>query len=189
MPRDNLSIRLSAASASGRTELSAFDAALRRTGCGNYNLVRLSSVIPPDAELVLETEVDEPAEEWGDRLYCVYAAQTATRPGRQAWAGVGWVRVVDSDGRGLFVEHEGGSEDEVRSLIAASLHDMCADRPEEFTVPESQVIGTECDGYAAVCALVVAKYQVQAWRRAPRPELSGVASIPALPVAVGMGAA
>jgi pyruvoyl-dependent arginine decarboxylase (PvlArgDC) len=36
----------------GRTELSAFDAALANVGIGDYNLLPLSSVIPLGAELV-----------------------------------------------------------------------------------------------------------------------------------------
>jgi arginine decarboxylase len=161
-------IRLGAALGTGKTELAAFDAALRAAGCGNYNLVRLSSVIPPHTELVLEAEPVEPSADWGHRLYCVYAAETTRIPGAQAWAGVGWVRVADGDGRGLFVEHEGPSEEEVRDLIATSLEDMCAGRPERFTPPECSIIGTRCTGDEAVCALVIAKYQVVTWADPPR---------------------
>ena len=161
-------IRLGAALGTGKTELAAFDAALRSAGCGNYNLVRLSSVIPPYAELMVEAEPLEPYGDWGHRLYCVYAAETTRTPGTEAWAGVGWVRVADGDGRGLFVEHEGSSEEEVRDLIATSLADMCAGRPERFTAPECSVIGTRCTGPEAVCALVIAKYQVVTWADPPR---------------------
>ena len=36
----------------GSTELAAFDAALVGAGVANFNLIRLSSVIPPDGEVV-----------------------------------------------------------------------------------------------------------------------------------------
>lgn len=39
----------------GATELGAFDAALNDSGIANFNLIRLSSVIPPLTEVV---EVD-----------------------------------------------------------------------------------------------------------------------------------
>jgi arginine decarboxylase len=80
------------ASAIGRaaTELAAFGQALIGVGAANFNLVRLSSVIPQ---------------------------------GKEAWAGVGWVQDRDS-GRGLFVEHEGDDECQVRNDITASLQDL-----------------------------------------------------------------
>ena len=45
--RPPLPIRLSRATGTGPTALAAFDAALRGAGTANFNLVRLSSVIPP----------------------------------------------------------------------------------------------------------------------------------------------
>lgn len=160
-----MAIVLGAALGAGPTEMAAFDHALRQTGTGNYNLVRLSSVIPPGAELMID--VADPSQQlsglWGDRLYCVYAAQTTQRAGEEVWAGIGWVHVEDGDGRGLFVEHEGHSEAEVRGLIEASLADMCAGRPEHFTPAQSYVVGTTCPENAAVCALVIAKYETADW--------------------------
>ena len=77
----------------GTTELSAFDAALVGAGVANFNLIRLSSVIPPNGEVV---EVDRcpfsHGASWGDRLYAVYAEQRTSIPGQQVWAGVGWVQ-------------------------------------------------------------------------------------------------
>ena len=170
----HLTITLDAAVGSGATELAAFDSALREVGAGNYNLVRLSSVIPPGARLDIRASGSPPpgtgdpserriAGRWGDRLYCVYAARTAARDGDQAWAGIGWVTVEDGDGRGLFVEHEGGSRAEVEQLIERSLGDMCAGRPERFSAPSTHVVGTSCAGGEAVCALVIAQYQTAAW--------------------------
>jgi arginine decarboxylase len=160
-----MAIVLDAALGAGPTEMAAFDHALRQTGTGNYNLVRLSSVIPPGAELMIDVAEPSPCLSggWGDRLYCVYAAETTRRAGEEVWAGIGWVHVEGGDGRGLFVEHEGLSEEFVRGLIDQSLADMCAGRPERFTAPQSYVIGTECPDDQAVCALVIAKYETESW--------------------------
>ena len=118
-----LPIGIHAAAGHGSTLLSAFDAALLGAGVANYNLVRLSSVIPRQA--VIEREAGPVVGEHGDRLYCVYAAAYADRPGASAWAGIGWVR--DEEGNGLFVEHETGSEEELMELIHLSLDDMKAE--------------------------------------------------------------
>src|SRR5262245_11871721 len=104
----NPTMKLFLASAVGRgsTELGAFDAALVAAGAANFNVVRLSSVIPPHSEVV-QVERCPFAEEgtWGDRLYAVYAEQRTSVPGEQVWAGVGWCQDPKT-GRGLFVEHE-----------------------------------------------------------------------------------
>ena len=112
----------------GRTELSAFDNALVAVGAANFNLVRLSSVIPPHSTVVEagDAPVTAPGT-WGDRLYVVYAERRTSIPGTQAWAGVGWVQDA-TDGRGLFVEHDGDDESTVRNQIEASLEDLQTSR-------------------------------------------------------------
>ncbi len=52
----------------GPTELAAFDAALRDAGIANYNLLGLSSVIPPGSTIEHGRWVTPP-EHWGQRLY------------------------------------------------------------------------------------------------------------------------
>ncbi len=42
---------LTAAAAEGRSELNAFDNALLKARIGNVNLIRVSSILPPEAEL------------------------------------------------------------------------------------------------------------------------------------------
>ena len=113
-------IGISTACGRGRTLMSAFDDALHGARVHDFNLVRLSSVIPPGA--VLHRSEERLQGEHGDRLYCVYAAAYAELPGETVWAGIGWVR--DATGRGLFVEHTAGSEDSLVELIRLSLEDM-----------------------------------------------------------------
>jgi arginine decarboxylase len=49
-----MKLTVAAAIGQGRTELSAFDSALVAVGAANFNLVRLSSVIPPHSTVVEE---------------------------------------------------------------------------------------------------------------------------------------
>jgi arginine decarboxylase len=146
---------------SGATALAAFDSALRAAGVANFNLIRLSSVIPPHTDVDADGRSPLPAGGWGDRLYCVYAEQRASTPGEQAWAGIGWVQRHDGAG-GLFVEHAGGSEEFVRKVIRASLTDLVAGRPELFGPPQQVVVGATCVD-APVCALVLAAYETNGW--------------------------
>ena len=160
LPGPVVRLPVHAATASGRTLLSAFHRALLACGVGHFNLVRLSSVIPPGVSVV-------PAEGvavrggWGDRLYCVYAEQCVTTPGEQAWAGVGWIQRLDGGG-GLLVEHEAGDEEEVVELIRASLADMAAVEPHAFAAPEWVVVGARCEDQPVV-ALVIVPFVTALW--------------------------
>ena len=111
-------LHMAAAVGSGTTELAAFDDALLQVGAANFNLVRLSSVIPANS-LVVECDeaIPPPDGAWGDRLYVVYAEQRASVVGDQAWAGVGWVQ--DESGRAAFIDgrrvravHDSGPSDD-----------------------------------------------------------------------------
>jgi arginine decarboxylase len=163
-PRPALPIRLSRASGTGPTALAAFDAALRGAGTANFNLVRLSSVIPPASTVAVLDRPLVPRGEWGDKLFVVYAEWRAEEPGDEAWAGIGWLQ-DPATGRGVFVEHEGPAEDGVRDDIAASLEALRAGRPEVDFGPRHTVVqGATCRD-EPVCALVIAVYEADTWRR------------------------
>ncbi|WP_328477814.1 pyruvoyl-dependent arginine decarboxylase [Actinoplanes sp. NBC_00393] len=150
----------------GSTTLSAFHDALVQADIAVYNLVRLSSVIPPGTQVDATGKTPAPQGAWGDKLYCVYAEQYATLPGEQAWAGIGWVQRLDGQG-GLFVEHEGTSEGYVTTAIKNSLRDLVRGHSEAFTDPDFVVHGAVCDG-DPVCAMVIAPYETASWAGAPR---------------------
>jgi len=153
------------ATCTGGTTLAAFHHALMTVGLGHYNLIRLSSVIPPGVSVDPSATAQAPAGGWGDRLYCVFAEQRTSTPGEEAWAGIGWVQRVDGRG-GLLVEHEGGSEGFVVEAITTSLSDMVLDEEAEFTAPELVITGGRCHG-EPICALVIAAFQIVPWSSEP----------------------
>ena len=153
-----LPISIRTAGGHGRTLLSAFDDALWHAGVANYNLIRLSSVIPRQSRISFSSE--PLAGEHGDQLYCVYASAFAEHPGETAWAGIGWVR--DETGRGLFVEHHAGSEESLTELIALSLEDLATRRGGGYGAIHSVTASAHNDGRPA-CALAIATYQVSGW--------------------------
>jgi arginine decarboxylase len=144
----------------GPTPLAAFDRALLAAGVENYNLIRLSSVIPPGAEVVRTRHVSPP-DEYGRRLYVVMAEQRATVRGEGAYAGLGWVQ-EPGDGRGLFVECEGVSHAGVRDEIVSTLDSMTASRGRDYGPVESEIAGIECSS-RPVAAVVVAVYKSEPW--------------------------
>lgn len=146
----------------GKTMLSAFDHALIKTGTANYNLIRLSSVIPPQTEIIeLQDKIPALGGEWGDRLYVVYAEARTEHVGQEVWAGVGWVQDPHT-GKGLFVEHEGHSEQQVRTDIENSLLGLLKNRDMQEMPIHMNVVGGVCQG-EPLCAFAVAAYQVSDW--------------------------
>jgi len=65
-------------------------------------------------------------------------------------------------GKGLFVEHEGHAEDDVRSDIENSLAALVAGRPDTFGPPHHVLHGAVSDG-TPTCALAVAVYETASW--------------------------
>jgi arginine decarboxylase len=145
----------------GGNTLSAFHDALVNVDLGFYNLVRLSSVVPPNTGVDPTGKAQTPEGAWGDRLYCVYAVQYATEVGEEAWSGIGWVQRLDGKG-GLFVEHEGPTEGYVRRSILTSLRDLVKGREDEFAPPDYVMHGVVCTG-EPTCSMVIAPYETQSW--------------------------
>ena len=85
-------------------------------------------------------------------------------PGTEAWAGIGWIQDPEL-GRGLFVEHEGGSEAQLKADIETSLGAMregrgaAGDRLGEVEMVTHGVVCTD----EPVCSLVVAVFSSEPW--------------------------
>jgi len=157
-----LTIRISSGTGTGLTRLAAFDAALLSAGVGNFNLVRLSSVIPPGSVVLPVQGAQEVPGTHGDRLYCVYAEAYASSALEQAWAGVAWSIRDDGSGEGLFVEHAASSEATVRHDLDLSLSELSRGRGNAFVDTGRQVTSTVCVDHP-VCALVIATYRTVPW--------------------------
>ena len=155
-------IHVSHGTGTGRNELSAFDAALTDAGVGDFNLVRLSSVVPPGSRVVEVDRLEEGYGGHGDLLYCVYAEAHAVMPGHEAWAGVAWSLRDDDSGAGLFVEHEAPSHEQLELDLTLSLEDLAATRGNRFHPAGRRVAGVRCESLP-VCSVVVAAYRREGW--------------------------
>jgi arginine decarboxylase len=165
-----MDIQLVAGIGRARTLLSSFDAALRECGVLNYNLIPLSSVVPPRSRVVevdrIAPVVDE--DQHGDRLYVVKADGRSDKPGRAVGAAIGWYQW--GDGRGVFVEHEvtgysrAGVEAELSCRVQESLADLCAFRDVPFVPGQigMRLVTADVEG-APTTALVLAVYRSERW--------------------------
>lgn len=140
---------------------------MRSAGVADFNLVRLSSVIPPQSVV---SEVDGPlptSSGEGDLLYCVYADGYATVAGQQVWAGLAWSRKdplksPSDQGGGLFVEHSGGSRRSVERDLGISLAELSRGRGGGYSETGRRIVSVTCVD-RPVCAVVVASYCRVSW--------------------------
>jgi arginine decarboxylase len=155
-----LRITIGAGVGEGPTLLGAFDAALVDAGVANYNLIALSSVIPPGATLVRERH-DASAADYGRRLYVVMSQMREERPGHVAHAGIGWIQ-DPATGCGLFVEMHGCDRQRLVYDLHVTLDSMRAARPIEYGPVQTEIASAPCIE-RPVCALVAAVYGCEAW--------------------------
>jgi arginine decarboxylase len=85
--------------AEGGTALNAFDNALLAAGLGNINLVKVSSIIPPDVDII-----ELPKLKPGTLVPTAYAAITSDVPGQAVAAAVGYAVPDDPAKPGVIME-------------------------------------------------------------------------------------
>jgi len=152
----------------GKTILSAFDGALKDAGVYNYNLITLSSIIPPNSKVSKVKRYESPPEEYGHKLYVVKAEYRSEEVGKYIAAGVGWYQLEDN--RGIFVEHEikgetrVAVESEIALRITNSLKDLAKFRNIKFNESKvrSAISLTQIKDHPT-CVLVLAVYQSESW--------------------------
>lgn len=163
-----LEIKVVCGVGTGKTTLSAFDCALKDAGVYNYNLIALSSIIPPNCTVSKAKRYLTPPEEYGYRLYVIKAEIRSEEAGKFIAAGLGWYQL--EDGSGIFVEHEIKGEtriaveSEIALRIKNSLKDLAKFRNIKFN--ESKIHSTVSIAHIKdkpTCALVLAVYQSEGW--------------------------
>lgn len=101
--------KISHGTGNGKQRITSFDSALIDAGVGNYNLVRLSSILPLDAK-----REDKIQCALGSLLPIAYAAESTNVAGRQISAAVaiGFPIEKDSEHCAVIMEYEGECAEE-----------------------------------------------------------------------------
>ena len=162
-----MEIVLTAGKGTGKTLLSAFDQALKDAGISNYNLITLSSVIPPGTKIV-KKKYDSPLKEYGHRLYVVKSDIRSQNVDYFIGAGLGWYQ--NDDGRGVFVEFTAESKfidivkETLTKNIANALSDLCHARYFGFDEKKMGILTSIAKVTTQpTCCLALAIYQSQGW--------------------------
>ena len=138
---------MTSGSAEGTTPLNAFDNALLAAGIGNINLVKVSSILPPEAMVV-----DMPRLRPGAVVPTAYAAMTSEVPGEVVAAAVGWARPTDPNANGVIMEfHDKATREEAERAIAHMLEESFKSRG--WTIRDMRVSAVEHRVERTGCAL------------------------------------
>ncbi len=109
---------------SGSTPLGAFDAALLNAGVGNYNLVRMSSILPPGVR-----EVDHCALPEGSLIPVAYGSTVQATRGERVTAAIAVAIPEDPQKIGVIMEYAGElSEEEACALVRSMAGEAMARR-------------------------------------------------------------
>jgi arginine decarboxylase len=105
----------------GETELTSFDNALLRSGIANYNLVKVSSILPAGAVRKDKVTLTE-----GSILYTAYASKTIIGQGNIASAAVAVGIPTESDNIGVIMEFSGDcrktdAEENARQMVEEAM--------------------------------------------------------------------
>lgn len=87
-----------------KEKLSSFELALRDAGVAQYNLVRVSSIFPPNCKIVAREDgllLLQP----GEIVFAVIAEMATNEPGRRIAASIGVARPAETDRYGYLSEH------------------------------------------------------------------------------------
>ena len=133
--------------AEGGTTLNAFDNALLAAGIGNINLLKVSSILPPDVPVV-----ELPKIKPGALVPTAYAAMTSETPGEVIAAAVGYAVPDDPAKNGVIMEFHGvAGREEAERQIRAMLDEAFRVRGE--TIADMRITAIEHRVERIGCAL------------------------------------
>jgi arginine decarboxylase len=133
--------------AEGGTPLNAFDNALLAAGIGNINLVKISSILPPEVPVI-----DLPKIKPGALIPTAYASITSEVPGETIAAAVGYALPDDPAKNGVIMEFHGhGDRQQAEDAIRAMLDEAFRVRGEP--IRELKVFAVEHTVERIGCAL------------------------------------
>ena len=113
-----------------KEKLKSFEAALRNAGIEKYNLVKVSSIFPPECELITQKQGVEILKP-GSIVFCVMSENATNEPNRIMAASVGFAQPTKGEQYGYISEHHSFgqiqktagdyAEDLAASMLASTL--------------------------------------------------------------------
>lgn len=140
-----------AGAAEAPTPLNAFDGALRDAGIGDLNLVKVSSIVPPDCR-----KVDPQPIAPGSLVATAYSSITSDLPGEVISAGVAVGIPMEGDQSGIIMEHSArGHRQEIEDFVTGMARYALEVRRLTVRSIECRAIEIKVDKVAAAFAGVI----------------------------------
>ena len=147
MPKTVTMAAATAGHAEGATGLNAFDNALLAAGIGNINLIKISSILPPEVPVI-----ELPKIKPGALIPTAYAAVTSETPGDVIAAAVGYAVPDDPAKNGVIMEFHGHTtREEADKAVRFMLDEAFRVRGE--TIKDLQTFAVEHTVERIGCAL------------------------------------
>ena len=108
--------------AEGPTELNAFDNALVAAGIGNLNLIKVSSIVPPEARMM----ESRPVIPEGSLVPAVYAVRHSDTAGESVCAALGIG--IGRNSHGMIFEHSATSREVAERVVTGMVEEGFARR-------------------------------------------------------------
>ncbi len=149
-----------------RDELHSFELALRNAGIERFNLVPVSSILPPGCQVVAPEEGLKELQP-GQIVFCVMARRSSEEPGQRITAAMGCAQPLDPKAYGYLAEYDATGQDAEEAAayaedLAASMLASALGVPDDeghrrgmrtFSVAQSAVV--EAGGFTTVIAAAV----------------------------------
>jgi arginine decarboxylase len=146
-------------------KLTSFEMALREAGIAPFNLVRVSSIFPPNCKIVSKEEglaLLQP----GEIVFSVIAEMSTNEPGRRIASAIGVARPTDTNKYGYLSEHHSYgqteqeaadfAEDLAATMLATAL-DIPFDADKDYNSRKEQyMIGGEIVESSSIAIAVTA---------------------------------
>ena len=142
----------------GPTKLAAFDSALFNAGIANFNLIYLSSIIPPNSKII-QRKLTWNEKSFGNKLYVVISHLEFGKLSKSAYVGLGWI--YDKKIGGIFAEHNSSSRKKLIFKLENTLGSMAKNRSIK-NKPIMKVLRIDCKKLPK-CGLIVAVYKDENW--------------------------
>ena len=158
---DKLKIFLTKGYGKGVTKQGAYCQALEQAGLINLNLIKLSSVLPHNCEII-DKKPQFSNDDYGKKLYVILSEVRTSKVNESVCAGVGWMLEVGGKGNGLVIQIEGKNKKEVEGKINLSLDEIAKSsnrKYEKVRIVTKEIICRE----KSVCSLVALVFKLEGW--------------------------
>ncbi|WP_410507249.1 arginine decarboxylase, pyruvoyl-dependent [Methanosarcina hadiensis] len=141
-------------------KLESFEVSLRDAGIEKFNLVTVSSILPPKCEIVTKKEGLKELSP-GEIVFCVMSRISSNEPGKILTASVGCALPTDINRHGYISEYHAYKESAQDAgthavKLAESMYSTWAKEPplKTFSIPRSSTAGEGGDWMTVISAAV-----------------------------------